>query len=100
MRSIRRHLIARLIGGMALLTALVCAALFIGVRIILIRDFDQAMSAKLHSMASLVQFVGKGRYELELDPALMPEFRHPRNPEYFEVWINGKVFRRSETLKA
>lgn len=96
-----RSLRARLLVGA---TAITAAALIVlgftideAVRHVLLSEFDAALLAKAQSLASMVE-QHRGRVAFEFDPDRMPEFKAAQNPEYFEIWLEGRPFARSASL--
>jgi two-component system, OmpR family, heavy metal sensor histidine kinase CusS len=96
-----RSLRARLLAGT---TAITAAALIIlgltidvAVRHILLAEFDAALLAKAKSLASMVEQDGT-KVTFELIPGLMPEFSARQDPEFFQIWLDGKIFARSASL--
>jgi len=97
LRSLRTRL---LIGTTAITAgALIVLGLTIdvAVRHILLEEFDAAMLAKAKSLASMVEQHQKG-ITFEFSTDLMPEFSSPRDPEYFEIWVNGRTLACSTSL--
>jgi len=98
-----RSLRARLLIGTTAITA--AALLLLGwaidhsIRRMLLAEFDNALLAKAKSLSSMVEY-HDGKVEFEFDPAWMPEFTTPNNPDYFEIWIDGRSFARSKSLGA
>jgi hypothetical protein len=97
-----RSLRGRLLIGT---TAVTAAALFIlgtaidtTVRRALLSEFDATLAAKAASFASMVEQHG-GKVEFEFQSSMMPEFATTRDPEYFEVWVKGRPFVRSQSLR-
>ncbi|HEX4794888.1 MAG TPA: ATP-binding protein [Humisphaera sp.] len=96
-----RSLRARLLIGTTVITT--AALLLLGwaidhsVRRTLLAEFDNALLAKAKSLSSMVEY-HNGTTEFEFDPAWMPEFTTPTNPDYFEIWVDGQPFARSQSL--
>lgn len=97
MRSLRGRLIAWLLAGTGLL--LIVAGLFldraIGSR--LRQGFDAGLIAEARSVMAVTE-QQDGRVALELSPGLMPEFEGGKRPDYFQLWVEGRVLARSPSL--
>ena len=96
-----RSLRARLLIGTTVITT--AALLLLGwaidhsVRRTLLAEFDNALLAKAKSLSSMVEY-HNGVVEFEFDPAWMPEFTRPANPDYFEIWVDGRPIAKSLSL--
>lgn len=98
MKSIEKSLTKRL--------SLIISALIIAILIITdiavdswIEDqFDKSMFEKIGFLETLVNEDVNG-VEFEFAGEFMPEFEGTANPEYFQLWYNGEVFERSDTLR-
>lgn len=68
------------------------------IRSILIADFDTATVAKAKALATLL--VDRGDHvEFQFADEIMPEYSHPRRPEYYEVTLeDGELLERSLSL--
>ena len=98
-RSIRRRLALSLLGGFALLGLTAAAGLYLGVRHILVGQFDQTMLEKARAIAGEVDFEPGGP-ELELSYTLRPEFASSKRPQYFQIRRgDGSTFARSPSLR-
>jgi two-component system, OmpR family, heavy metal sensor histidine kinase CusS len=97
LRSLRGRLIVWLLAGIGLL--LTAAGLFldraIGSR--LRQGFDAGLIAEARSVMAVTE-QQDGRVALELSPGLMPEFESARRPDYFQLWVEGRVLARSPSL--
>tara|TARA_R110002167_G_scaffold261565_4_gene468113 strand:- start:8379 stop:9794 length:1416 start_codon:yes stop_codon:yes gene_type:complete len=60
-------------------------------------EFKRAMTNKANLLTTLVE---ENRTGVEFDFAgeFMPEFEGASDPEYYQLWRNGSVFERSDTL--
>jgi two-component system heavy metal sensor histidine kinase CusS len=96
-RSIRTRLLIWVIGGMAVLLAVLSIMVYEAMRRSLINGFD----AVLDSMArSIIGSVEQGReIKVEVGDADLPEFRRSERPGYFQLWReDGTVLARSPSL--
>ncbi|ASP49269.1 sensor histidine kinase [Cognaticolwellia beringensis] len=61
-------------------------------------EFDRAMVNKVGLLTTLVS---ADTHEIDFDFAdeFMPEFSGVNDPEYFQLWLDNKVFERSKTLE-
>jgi len=61
-------------------------------------EFDRAMVNKVGLLTTLVS---EDTHEIDFDFAdeFMPEFSGVNDPEYFQLWLDNKVFERSKTLE-
>ena len=99
MHSVRNYLILTILGSIALVVTI--SAVF--VELLLKRNmqelFDNALRDKASAMMALIENDSEG-IEFEFAGELMPEFEHPTNPQYFQIWIDDEVvFERSHSLK-
>ena len=64
-------------------------------------EFDRAMTNKAHLLTTLVSQDSDEVHGIEFDFAdeFMPEFSGNNDPEYFQLWLDNKVFERSKTLE-
>ena len=64
-------------------------------------EFDRAMTNKAHLLTTLVSQDSDEVHGIEFDFAdeFMPEFSGNNDPEYFQLWLDNKVFERSQTLE-
>jgi signal transduction histidine kinase len=97
MISIRQALGRRLVVGLFLVLALIGGGLYLLVRRLLTDHFDAALGEKARVLAGLMK-QENGAFELELAEAPMPEFERAVEPEYFQLWLGERVFRRSASL--
>ena len=97
-RSIRGRLALSLVGGFALLGLVAGVGLYLGVRHVLVGQFDQTMTEKAKAIAGEVDFEPGGP-ELELSYTLRPEFASAGRPQYFQIrHADGSTFARSPSL--
>tara|TARA_R110000737_G_scaffold53670_2_gene75414 strand:+ start:4919 stop:6343 length:1425 start_codon:yes stop_codon:yes gene_type:complete len=61
-------------------------------------EFDRAMVNKVGLLTTLVS---EDTHEIDFDFAdeFMPEFSGVNDPEYFQLWLDNKIFERSKTLE-
>jgi len=98
MKSIRRQLTLTLLTGFGLLLAAGCAALYVGTREVLLREFDALLLTKARALASVTE-VHHGDVKLEFDDELMPEFGGRQPGAFFQLWLaDGHVLERSRSL--
>lgn len=90
MRSIRRTLRLRLSGAALVLLATAAGVLFVGVRWLLVEQFDAALRTKLGTFTTLIEQEGEG-VELGFIEQGMPEFSAPSEPEYVQMWLTSRV---------
>lgn len=98
MKSIRREITIRILGGAALLHLI--ASVTIGIAIVNLdtREFDAAMETKAKTIATLV-IRDNDTLEVGFAGEYMPEFETPTNPEYFQFYLpDGTVIERSDML--
>jgi len=97
MKSIRKTLTRRLSVVISLLVIVVLLAADIGVDSWVEQEFNQAMKAKIGMLQSLVNEDVEG-VEFEFAGEYLPEFEGTTSPEYFQLWYQGRVFEKSDTL--
>lgn len=98
MRSIRSQLVVHSLGRLLPLLVLGCATLYVAVRVVLISEFDSALTSQAHVLASTTERVGSG-VDFDYDSAFMPEFATSVRPAYFQFWLSdGNVLDRSQAL--
>ncbi len=98
MKSIRRTLLWRLLGGVLVLLVAGAALLYVGTRWLLTEQFDTTLRTKLATFVTLIDEEGYD-IEISLDPKSMPEYVASEEPEYFQLWLfDGEVLYRSPTL--
>lgn len=102
MKSIRQHMILTLLIGLTLLFAAASTALYLYTRNAFIRQFDEALQAKLESFAGMCEKERKYGIvvvELEFVDFPLPEFQPSPEAEYYQVWRQDKtVIARSPSL--
>jgi len=100
MRSLRARLLLGTLSGTAAVLLGCGVFLYAITQAQLIRELDQALTARAATLASLVE-QEKGRLEVEFDYRVMPEFARAERPEYFQIWReNGSTLARSPSLEA
>lgn len=64
-------------------------------------EFDRAMTNKANLLTTLISEDSDEVHGIEFDFAdeFMPEFSGNNDPEYFQLWLENKVFERSKTLE-
>ena len=96
-RSLRLRLLVATSFTSAAVLALLGVSIYVAMRHRLLADYDAALLGKAHMIAASVEH-RDGRVHFEFDPREMPEFSAREYPEYFELWLDGKVIRRSASL--
>ncbi|MEY8214178.1 MAG: sensor histidine kinase, partial [Colwellia sp.] len=61
-------------------------------------EFDKAMMTKAGLLETLIS-EDLEKVDFNFSDEFMPEFSGINDPEYFQLWRDNKVFKRSETLK-
>jgi signal transduction histidine kinase len=97
MRSLRARLLLAVTLTFVGILVLLGLALDAAVRRAVIASFDASLLAKAKALSLTVE-QHDDRMQFEFDPRDMPEFSVRKRPSYFEVWVNGKVFAKSESL--
>ena len=99
MKSIRQHLVLRLLIGTAVLLGLTSIALYLYSRDFLMSEFDAGLRSTALALVTLTEDKG-GEVELNFADEFMPEFERGERPEYFQLWLaNGKILERSRSLR-
>jgi len=99
LRSIRQQLTVGLFVSLSALVLFCGAALYGVLRTMAIGEFDVALLAKAHALASLAELQPDGKVEFEFGLKFMPEFEPGPAAEYFEVRQgNGRSLARSRSL--
>lgn len=97
--SIHKRLLFGLLVGLLLLFAASGSLLYCYMRAVLRGQFDAALAAKAHAVASLIKQEPDGRVELDFSADWMPEFGPRGRSDYFQVWReDGTSLRRSASL--
>jgi signal transduction histidine kinase len=98
MRSLRARLLVWTVGGMALLVAVFGVVVYGVMRQSLNRSFNASLAGVARTIGATVKQEG-GQVEAEFDDRDIPAFRHPKHPDYFELWGEGRrVVQRSASL--
>lgn len=97
MNSIKKKLTRYLSISVSVLLVLILLATDISVDTWISQEFDKAMINKSNLLITLVS---EDVNEVDFDFAdeFMPEFSGKKDPEYFQLWHDNKVFERSKTL--
>lgn len=99
MKSIRRSLTISLLTSLFILLAIFGALLFVLIRSVLIREFDESLLSKARSLAPMAMLEPVGTIEFEFSEEMLPAFLRGADPEYFEIWHeSGNAFARSGSL--
>ncbi len=96
-----KSLKARLLVGTTVASTIVLGCLgvglYIGVRQSLLANFDATLRRRAQAIAAITeQRRNEVRFEFERES--MPEFGHGRHPAFFEMWLDGRPWRRSPSL--
>jgi len=97
MYSIKKKLSRYLSIAVSILLVLILLATDMSVDTWISKEFDRAMSNKIHLLSTLVSEDVKG-IEFAFADEFMPEFSGKSDPEYFQLWYDNQVFERSKTL--
>lgn len=97
MKSIRKTLTRRLSVAISLLVVSVLLAADIAVDTWVQNEFNRAMRDKIGLLETLVN-EQKSAVNFEFSGEYLPEFEGTAEPEYFQLWQDGKVFEKSPTL--
>ncbi len=99
MTSIRRELVVGLLIGLWLLVAAGSGVLYLSLRAVMIRQFDEALLTRARALASLVQQSAGGGFEFNFADESLPGFSRGSRPDYFEIRRpDGTVLERSRSL--
>ncbi|EKE82075.1 sensor histidine kinase [Idiomarina xiamenensis] len=60
-------------------------------------QFNRAMKSKARMLMTLVEDNSDG-VKLDFSDKFMPEFEGKTEPEYFQFWLNGELYKRSDSL--
>ena len=105
MTSIRRSLTVRLLVWLGVLLLAAGVALFLGIRVALLRQFDATLHARASMLQSGTKWDGE-KVDVDFTPEAMPWYRAGASAEYFEVGRVGtdggpeRVVTRSPSLGA
>lgn len=97
MKSIRTTLLSFLLLGAALAALLCGGFLYETMRESLLHQFDRASVEKLRALGAMLELDGP-YLEFNYSADLTPEYEGGPEPEYFEIWYDRQVARRSRTL--
>jgi len=96
--SIGRQLTLVVILGVALVLAASSVLLNIVTGTEMKKFFDYALLDKARALETLTE-IDKGKIDLEFVDKIMPEFEDKKDPQYFELWVDGNtVIERSGSL--
>ena len=96
-RSLRLQLLIATSLATAGLLALFGVAIFIAMRHQLLADYDASLLARAQMLAGSVEQHGN-RLHIEIDPREIAASTDHGSPTYFELWANGIVILRSDSL--
>ncbi|MCU4675336.1 HAMP domain-containing histidine kinase [Catenovulum sp. 2E275] len=97
MKSIRKKLVSTLSVTITGVVLLILLATDIAVDGWIDSQFNKAMVAKLGMLKTLV-IEQNGTIEANFSARFLPEFEGDSEPEYYQLWLNGKVLARSASL--
>ena len=98
MRSIRRELTTRLLGGALVMLLLAGVFLSMNLHSRIVLEFDRSLEAKARTLATLAVREGRG-LEVDFAGEYMPEFEREHDAEYFQFWLqDGSLIERSDSL--
>ena len=97
MNSIRTNLVRSLSVSLSLILALVMLTIDVVIDRWVDNEFETVLLNKASLLVTLVEEYKHG-LEFEFSGEFMPEFERSENPEYFQVWIEDRVFERSHSL--
>lgn len=98
MKSIRRYLLLTLLPAFLIIIIAGGLMLYHSVRVLMLAQFDAALSTKTRSLATLTTWTPAG-IDFDFADEIMPEFEKGADAEYFEIWIDGaSVLARSRSL--
>lgn len=97
MRSIKKDIVRTV----TIIPAVILFSLFLTIDIVLddwVKDkFDETLITKSNYLKTLVEVEPDG-IEFDFSGEFMPEFERKENAQYFQLWIDEKVFERSDSL--
>ena len=97
MHSIKKKLSRYLAISVSILLVSIFLATDVSVDNWISKEFDRAMSNKLHLLTTLVNEDNE-KINFDFADEFMPEFSGATDPEYFQLWYDNSVFERSKTL--
>lgn len=96
MKSIRRELTNRLLGGTAILLILASALLSVGIHSRIVGEFDRALESKALALVALTSRE-KNYIEVDYSEDEMPDFENEEELEFFQVFFeDGTLIDSSE----
>ncbi|MCW8878311.1 MAG: HAMP domain-containing histidine kinase [Kangiellaceae bacterium] len=64
----------------------------------LTRTYDENLIAKVNLLQTIMEY-DSGSLEFDFADEFMPEYSRPKDPEYFQIWINnGVIFEKSHSM--
>lgn len=97
MKSIRRFQTVILTGGAVALIAIAGVVQYRAVRHTMVEQLDDRLMVKAGALATLIEH-DPPYVELDFADETMPEFEHPTDPEYFQIWIGEQLLEKSNSL--
>ncbi|WP_434930953.1 sensor histidine kinase [Shewanella sp. HL-SH5] len=97
MTSLANNLVNRMTWAVLIIVVLVFLAVDIIIDNWIDTEFDNALTTKSNYLKTLIK-VSPAGVEFDFAGEFMPEFTLPAKGEYFQLWQNGVVFERSESL--
>ena len=99
MKSIKKDIVRTI----TIIPAVILFSLFLSIDVVLDdwvqNKFDEALITKSNYLKTLLE-VNKESIEFDFAGEFMPEFERENDAQYFQLWVNGKPFERSESLDA
>ncbi len=98
MTSLRRQLLAGILGSLALVLAIAGTALFAHIRRAVVTEFDSALAARANGLLLVVEQTRK-KVDVDLKDKFIPEFQPGAECDYYEIrQIGGPFIARSPSL--
>ena len=97
MKSIRGNLVSTLSITITGVVVAILLATDLAVDSWIDSQFDKAMHTKVGMLMTLVS-EDEDHLELHFSGEFLPEFTGNIEPEYYQIWLNDRVFARSDSL--
>lgn len=98
MKSIQKSLTRRLSISISAIVIIALLLADLAIDKWVTHSFDVAIRDKVGLLQTLVTEEADG-VEFEFADEFLPEFQDSENPEFFELWYQGRVFERSESIR-
>jgi len=99
MKSIKKDIVR----SVTITTSVIIFSVFMAIDIVLDdwvqNKFNESLTIKANYLKSLIKVKEEG-VEFDFAGEFMPEFALHKGKQYFQLWIDGKPFERSESLQA